>query len=276
MNDIDADVRVSGLFYKYRDFPNDADAERWQWLEDTLLRRRVFFPSPSVLNDPFDCYPRIDVPADETEFRAKATDLLVDVYRGRGRIITDDIRNGTLFQGDVTELIIKLRKDEFRNQTLYDSINENSGVYCMSRIGSSVLQWSYYGGGHSGFCMEFAVPKDATPPFDQVVGMEYVADRQGIDLFDVIGPGNVNHIWKMVRKKFSDWSHEDEVRAFMPKPGVFEIQPHVLTSIIFGIKATEKHMQTVRDLVTRGWSNVAYHQARQSSNHYAIEIDRLP
>src|ERR1700689_1287192 len=105
MADIDDDVRVSGLFYKYREFPSDADAERWKWLEDMLMHRKVFFASPRTLNDPFDCFPRIDITSDERELRRRATVLLSEVHTGRGQIITDRIRRSTQFQDDVTQLI---------------------------------------------------------------------------------------------------------------------------------------------------------------------------
>jgi hypothetical protein len=275
VNDIDADVRVSGVFYKYREIPSETETTRWQWLEDTLVRRKVYFASPSTLNDPFDCYPRIDLTGNEQVLRARTADLLSDVYSARGQAITDRIRRGAEFQEAITEQITALRDDEFRNKTLYDVIDKSTGVYCMSRSARSVLQWSYYGGGHTGFCMEFNVPIDARPPFDQVVAMEYVTDREGVDLFDVIGGSNRNHVWKMVRKKFGHWSHEEEVRAFMPSAGVYELEADVLTGILFGLKAPERQKQRVRDLASSGWPNAKFYQSRQSYAHYAIELDEI-
>jgi hypothetical protein len=272
MADIDDAVRVFGDFYKYREFPAAFDKQAWNRLEDTLVKEEVWFPAPGTLNDPYDCSPHIDTLGTPEEVRQKAEDLLVEIQRGRGDVITPAIRRRPSFQQAVSELVEGLRVRNYRLRTLLEVIDQNTGVYCMSRRNNSILQWSYYGGGHSGLCLEFSVSKASKPPFDQVVAVEYVNDRVSFDLFDVIGPNNRNVLWPMVRKKFRDWDHEEEVRAFVPTPGLRKFVPHALTGIVFGTKTTDANKAWVQERIDKGGIKVKYYQAIQSFTHFELEV----
>jgi len=116
----DADIRVSGAFYKHRAFPAKEDKCGWQRLEDMLVKREVFFAAPSTLNDPFDCYPRIELLGNSNDIRRKAADLLAGVLAGRGVEVTVAYRSSTEFEQNVSDLIEDLQKPEFRNKQLFN------------------------------------------------------------------------------------------------------------------------------------------------------------
>lgn len=275
MTDIDHDVRVFGTFYKYREFPATGDAQAWSRLETTLLKREIFFPSPTDLNDPFDCSPRIDLGGDPDHIRRKAADLLAEIAGNRGVRITPSDRKSKKFEREVSNLVEQLRSEQFRGQALADSVGKKTGIYCMSKKNDSILQWSYYGGGHGGVCLEFTVPQNAPAPFDQVVPIEYVSDRQSVDLFDVIDRKDRGFLWQMVRRKYRDWDHEQEVRAFAPAPGLRIFAPEFLTGIIFGSRACGDHIQWTREHVEKGGLKVNYFRAVQSYSHFALDIQPL-
>ena len=160
--DPDALVRVWGVFYKYREFPADCDTDRWAWLDNVFLRNEIYFAAPSSLNDPFDCYPRIELPDDPAKTRNLAQKMVLEVLATRGIQLTAAQIRRDDFQRELTSTLAALRSPSFRNETLFNTIDSATGIFCMSNNNDNILQWSYYGGGHSGFCLEFNVPETAT------------------------------------------------------------------------------------------------------------------
>jgi hypothetical protein len=268
-------VRVHGTFFKYRAFPDKSDTGRWNQLEAVLTNLEGYFAGPSTLNDPFDCYPRVGLHGEPEEIRRKTTAFLLEDAARRGRCLTEADQRGDDFQQCVSEQIEQFKDERFRTEHLFNAINAHTGIFCMSRCPDSILQWGYYGGGHAGFCLQFSIPQGAAPPFDQVVGIEYVPDRQSIDLFDLIGPNSQDFLWRMVRRKFDRWKHEEEVRAFLPKPGLRQFAAEFLTGIIFGAKASDDKQRWVRERLAKSAPHVRYYRAVPSFTHFELKVERL-
>lgn len=268
-----ANERVHGTFYKYRVYPEKDDEAGWARLEGMLTNSELFFPSPGTLNDPFDCYPRIELRGEPDEIRKNAAALIQEVLERQGKKLSIAQLRSAEFERDVSSLIGKMRTPEYRNEKLFEVLDKATGVYCMCRRNDSILQWAYYGAGHCGFCLEFTIPEGAEPPFDYVAEVEYVPDRESVDIFELSEPQNRDFLWRMVRKKYKDWNHEREVRAFTDKPGLKRFAPKFLTGVVFGAKTTDDNKQWLRDQLAKSDIKVCYYQASRSFTHFELRID---
>jgi hypothetical protein len=277
MADTDESVRVSGLFYKYREFPADCDKEGWERLELMLRDRQIYFSSPKQLNDPFDCFPHVTLDCSTAEARRKSEEYIAEGVEQRDGVkVTEKHRRDPGFQRAVSELMADITSERARTDKLYDQIAAHTGVYCMSKQGDSILQWSYYAKGHSGFCLEFNIPPKAAPPFDMVVGMEYVQDRRSVDVFDLISKNNKAYLWPLVRRKLDRWQHEEEVRAFVTRSGLTRFSPGMLTGVIFGTKTAEPHKEWLQRTLEQGGMRVRYYQLERSYSHFQLDRRELP
>ena len=268
MKEADKGRRVHGAFYKYRAFPQETDEEGWKRLENILTKLEAFFPAPSTLNDPFDCYPRIELHGEPQEVRAKAASLVAEQIRQHGIQLSSEA-----FEQTVSDLVANIQKPEHRNEELFKAVNAGTGVYCMCRRNDSILQWAYYGGDHQGFCLEFTIPQAAKAPFEYVAAVEYVVDRESIDFFDL--DGNRDFLWRMVRRKFKEWDHEHEVRAFTTQPGLKRFAAELLTGIVFGAKTSGEHKAWVRAQVAKSGAPPRYYQASSTFTHFKLTIELL-
>lgn len=274
--DNDKSVRVAGVFYKYREFPPDCDKQSWQRLELMLADRQIYFSSPRQLNDPFDCFPSVTLKYSPADARRKSEEYVAEGVEQRDGIkVTEKHRRDPGFQRAVSELMRDITSETSRTDKLYDAIATHTGVYCMSKRGDSILQWSYYGGGHSGFCLQFTIPPDAVAPFDMVAGVQYVNDRESVDVFDLISKNNKDYLWPLVRRKLDKWQHEEEVRAFVTRSGVARFPPETLTGVIFGTKTTDSNKRWIRQTVERSGLKVRYYQVQQSYAHFELALCEL-
>ncbi len=273
MTDTDESVRVSGVFYKYREFPLDCDELGWKRLELMLSDRQIYFASPKQLNDPFDCFPHVTLEGSTAEIQQKCENYVAEMVEERDRIrVTERHRADPGFQAAVDHLVQDITNQRARSGKLYDQIDKHTGVYCMSTCADSILQWSYYASGHTGFALEFTIPSNSAPPFDMVVGVEYVADRQGVEVFDLLSKNNKSYLWQLVRRKLDRWQHEGEVRAFVTRSGVARFTPDALTSVIFGTKTSPAHKSWIKNTLKQAGLSVRYLQAEQSYSHFQLTL----
>jgi hypothetical protein len=106
-----------------------------------------------------------------------------------------------------------------------------------------------------------------------VAEVEYVADRDSVDIFEL--SQNRDFLWRMVRRKYKDWNHEHEVRAFTDKPGLKRFAPKFLTGVVFGAKTTDENKQWLRDQLASSEIKVRYYQASRSFTHFELSIDAV-
>lgn len=120
-------------FYKYRSLSlNDGSYEN---TEKMLKNGEIFFPNPTMFNDPFDCSINETVCSTDKEFndslkRYKFNDsdiLTIITKRNSGNL-------------DFSKILEKNYKDSFR-------------VYCLSRNYNNILMWSHYADEHKGICI---------------------------------------------------------------------------------------------------------------------------
>lgn len=128
--------RPKSLFHYCPDTPESFDC---------LRAGRVWFSSPGKFADPFDC--KLDLDVDDVEDSIVRTYLKRDpAFLGVGdqesSILTKEERNTQL--GLQAKIHLQL---EFLRL----------GVFCLSEVCDSLLMWSHYTTGHTGFCVEYSI-----------------------------------------------------------------------------------------------------------------------
>jgi hypothetical protein len=229
----------------------------------------VWFSPPSQLNDPFECRPWFTF--DGT--RDQIIGLLKRELRRR-RPETGEY--------DITATAVSIYLDgRHRNPATWEGLRRDAistfantvGLYCLSAKPDSILMWSHYGRDHTGYCLEFEAT-DHTLFFGAAQQVRYSEDFPVVDCFNTPNDKRVNLIFLT---KFSGWAYEEEWRIIDHDsgPGLREYPPHLLTSVIFGLRMTPEQKALIREWVGRRGHDVAFHEARQSERKFTIGLHKV-
>lgn len=150
------------------------------------------------------------------------------------------------------------------------------GIYSLSKTPLDELMWAYYGGSHTGFCIEYDMERltlEARSSW-QVVDVSYQLQPQSLIIDDVIDPTEANSILiKMIGTKSLRWSHEEETRIITTLAEKNYYAPAALTGIYFGCRCDEEFIQGLRKKL-KGRS-LNYYKMDISSNAYRIEFKKI-
>lgn len=228
-----------GKAYKYRSFsglehPNSLAESR---IEELLVERKCWFAKPSSLNDPFDCLPYVKLS-----------------NSGASRLLQKQKINSSNIPEHVTTAEFKTRiQSQFNSQIFIDAMDECVGVYCLGQHPTASTLWTYYGGEHTGFCIEY----DAGLAFPLVKAVQYNDKRPKLDVRKTSSTYARKdqylrrRIEKILFTKGLNWRHEQEIRALCPSSGLFEVPPGSITGIYFGAKTSEEHINFICTLLDK-------------------------
>lgn len=123
--------------------------------------------------------------------------------------------------------------------TLFTHIQENVGIYSLSKIVLDELLWAYYANSHIGFCIEYDLEK--LGELTKIAGSFDVLYEQSIPkiTFDKL-VGAQNDVIKILEltsgTKSKRWQHEDEIRVIMDCFGKVEYDFRAVKAIYFGLR----------------------------------------
>ncbi len=255
---------VFGKFYKYRTLGEEGSVFR-ERLREIIVDRAIYFAKPTELNDPFDCRPIVDV---SEPMRVKRT----------ARKMTNDVLNQQEIQTSRKvrkqldqKVFERLHNQTQRSEDLYSTLDANIGVFCMSGIPNSRLQWAYYGDSHRGVCLEFKIPEDSGW---YTVPVTYSEKRPTINVVSMVDDSDyrTQEMLKAVTTKSADWKHECEFRALQDHSGKIDFPPGYLVGIIFGLGASQEDMDYVYDLVESSEIEPTFQRAEMGSTDFEIVI----
>ena len=229
----------------------------------------VWFSPPSQLNDPFECRPWFTFDG--------SRDQIIEVLKRELRRQRPEIG-----EHDITATAISIYLEgRHRNPATWEGLRRDVistlgnriGLYCLSAKPDSILMWSHYGRDHTGYCLEFEAT-DHTPFFGAAQQVRYSEDFPVVDFFNTPNEEQVNLIFLT---KFSGWAYEEEWRIINHDngTGLREYSPHLLTSVIFGLKMRPEQKALIREWVGRRGHDVAFYEAQQSERKFTIEIHKV-
>ncbi len=234
-------------FYRYRNLANGA-AEH---VERTICHNELFFPKPSLFNDPFDCRPSFQFEASDEEMIAYYARILGKRFphlTGEQRLQEARVTMADPERSPRNPETVKQVQDLHNEQ-----ITEKIGVLCLSAVKNDILMWSHYADSHRGICLEF----DGH--------FEFFAHAQEVKYPPVrprINPFRQNQEEMMeaaLLTKADHWQYEQEWRIvhYTRGPGVYRFPEEALTGVILGAQISPEDEKKVR-----GWIDGRHHQVK--------------
>jgi hypothetical protein len=253
------------VLYKYRScHPNNLD----------LLRTdRIWFSTPSQLNDPFDCQLRLprsisvadiesvrnQVAAAEPFDQNIRSPRKVAEFVGASKELPALACIGLMAsQLGYSQLLKHIRRIDAHDDTwvrdlimmareVVEYLLKDITVFCVSERKDHPLMWAHYAESHAGFCVGYICPVGIDNP-RIIHKVTYAETPPSISCWQLIeDPGAVHR--DLVVTKTSPWSYEREWRiTFGNMAGPVEVLlPY--REIIFGAKMAEADEARVRDAV---------------------------
>ena len=224
---------------------------------DALENHYLYFPTPSQLDDPFDCLFALDLDGDKIDnlpFRSDAHDI------GEGVRI----------------------------------VREKIGILSLSKINNHIILWSQYAGGHNGICLKFKTYDHNDKPYFAFEESHFKGNGSTgtfiLPIHEVIYDNKVPTPMKLgeaggfdrfLLTKHKDWSYQAEYRIstdFRTLKGNQKVKykKEFLEAIIFGMKSSREQMLKIKNImenhyISQGYE-ITFYKARQVKGQYAIEL----
>ncbi|WP_077228647.1 DUF2971 domain-containing protein [Sphingomonas hengshuiensis] len=248
--------------YKYRT-PFRPQLERDR---DIIVGSRLWAASPLAFNDPFDCFPFVDLSGSEREKRqwVKRYGMrhFAPAPRHKRRRMVQQIEQG---------LRVSFRQGvpnaDAGAQDAWRDVLARTGVVSLAERADDMLMWGYYADSHQGYCLEFTTNKE---PFMLANRVKYADERPVFRLFD---PDRSDLMERLLLQKASFWRHEREWRiARMQGIGAIEFPPECLTAIILGANISRDDEAALRQMASDGQHAIAIRRARLDAKSFKLTI----
>lgn len=216
-------------YYKYRGgigvFDKNGNSIFERYI-NTLANNQIFLPTKRELNDPTEGFCNDDV-----------------------------IR--TLFE-ELKDFSIEVKRQ-------YEGLLEKFakvGIYSCSNNVTNELLWAYYGGGHSGFAIEYDIDRlkeslNYNQYFQSIFDFDVKYSRTIpiADLTVLHGKDIIRILKTFLGTKSYSWKHEEEHRLIVEGSGLFDIDYRAITGIYFGYRMHEGEVDYIMNtLQSRGLS----------------------
>lgn len=225
----------------------------------------IYLPSPSTLNDPFECRPW---------FTFNGT---------REQIIDTFTRLFRKLEGLSNDAAIARAEEAYRNGThadpvawaalrksVIDLLAKKIGMCCLSRVPDSILMWAHYSAQHAGYCIEFEAT-DETPLFGAAQPVTYSDSHPVVDFYNT---PNAKQVELIFLTKYLGWAYEQEWRVIDHDSGpcLRDYPPELMKAIIFGLRMPPAQRREIRDWVGRRKHPVRFLQATPDDQQFAIRL----
>jgi len=249
-------ARTLGIkkLYKYRTF----DPSNTKYIETIFRNRELYFPFPSMLNDPFECQFQIKIgDMSDLEYRARHRQWAYEVQKPLSPIVSaqEYFEYYNTLSVDTHLAFTK----EIRDKT-FEIANSKWGILSLSADPVNVLMWAHYANNHRGFCLEFDTDNDY---FGRAWQVNYVDKINHIDILDI----NEDDTFNALLTKTKEWSYEKEFRVLsnaqneitglpLQVNNVAKFPTSTLTGIVFGARMTEDDISKVVSWLDSDYENV--------------------
>lgn len=91
-----------------------------------------------------------------------------------------------------------------------DYYKDKYGFICFCKACDNPVMWSHYGNKHSGIVLGFDCESE------NILEVDYKPDRLSLDGLEAMNEKErFEHFKRVIKRKFSDWSYEEEYRGFV-------------------------------------------------------------
>ena len=204
-------------------------------LRTILLEDKLYFPTARELNDPTESLPTYADPS---------LDELIDYLVGQYRVDHPHATAADLVMADVVirKTSTTMGRDTVLREMrrLFDEEMEGRyGILSLSKCKDSLPMWAHYGGGHTGYCLEFRNERE-------LVGYEvFYGDKIPLRF----SPDKDLNQADFLFTKHPNWAPEKEVRVLVKPPGSHFFSPDLLVSLALGKDVTAENERSVVEWV---------------------------
>lgn len=248
--------------YKYRAIPRPRTKEAG-WLKDILVGHQLYFPKPSELNDPFDCFPSIRSNDNPEHLRRVAEGI------AEKRKLDGAERDALIAQ--VSRLTPEVMRSEDFRQGAYHAFGlhrDQMRIFCLSERYDSALMWSHYADSHKGMVLVFDTNAD---PFREAERVEYRMVRPHILSSD----RGHESMRRTLLVKAEDWRYEQEWRITrVSGSATVAFPPAALVAIIFGAKSDPTDRVRIMRMAHAGGLDPKPLQGVLAMDEYRIAVER--
>lgn len=251
-------ARENGVqnLYKYRSI----DRSNIEYVKRIFTDLELYFPSPSQLNDPFECRPTFvcgnlldhDYRQKHLSWCIRAQihlDPNVDVKRFVEHYESISVDEHHRLTEGITEEMQRIADFRWR-------------IYSLSTDPLNLLMWAHYAGNHSGFCLEFSTNNSL---FGRAFQVKYIDE---LNLIDVTNDNRAAYSNALLSKT-TPWSYELEYRVLGEStnsvqglPLVVEnkmiFHPNLLKSVIFGARMEAELINKVREWCSQQFREIEF------------------
>lgn len=242
--------KVPETLFKYRKFNGRT--------ESIFRDNALYFSKPRDLNDPFEC--KI---ADAGNYSSAE---IIDYLVGRGMPKPAAVSVALKNAADPSYIVSLIEKNK-------NEIFNNDCILCLSKCPDSILMWSYYSEGHTGFVLGFDLLVDPLF-FAYPIHPNYVSDYPAFKYLTE----NDKILTHGMFSKSKLWDREEEIRIIKRQSpsGLYKFSKKCLTQVIFGCKTEDaERNKLIKYLKDYGYDHVRLKRAVPSKISYALEIQDL-
>lgn len=264
-------------FYKYRPLADETGEKINEHTRALLEKGELLFSKPGDFNDPFDCN------FDFQQITPSDVESLCKNYIGlpQDQKIVDDV-------------IENCNERTSIGKNIHADLNDGNyfRVCAFSSDEKNILMWSHYAKDHKGICVGFINTSEGIKISDDCLSALHTIrfiNPKIVMYTDIIhGKSTINSITneeieKRVFSKATDWSYEKEYRVALLDVFILKNPIRICTSeiseIIFGLNASEKLINKVREIVKtypdNGRSTTLY-KCVKVDGKYAIDKVEIP
>jgi hypothetical protein len=233
-------------------------------LHDIIIDNKLWAGKPSSFNDPFDCFPYLDLSGNYSEVKAF--------------IKKSDLRTGTnRLPKDLSNFVRQVRQEGFgtpdanTTHSIWKQSVDKFGVVSFSEQPDNILLWSHYAQNHTGVCLEFGT-EDA--PTKDIHRVKYEKTRPIYRPLDA-NQNTPETMERVLLQKADFWRYEREWRyvSIIHGPGAIEFPQTALKSIILGAAVTPTFESILRALIATRSAPIPIKRARFHEREFSLHID---
>lgn len=253
------------FLYKYMN-PNRPSG--LDYIENIVIRSRLYLSSPVEFNDPFDTRLAMQLRGTPAERRGGLQRMAKRVFPNADRKEREAWVRRSMLQSAT--------KDPFAGElsTL------PAGIHSFSETGRSILAWGHYADSHRGLCLIFE-PSQSLMPLMHTIPVRYQAGFTTINFATASNAAIEDAYERSIVTKAPDWAYEKEHRLiFVGKAGQhLPFDARALFGVIFGITSSAETIESIMGMdnqrITKGLRPLKKFKARSSSSSYAIRLSRF-
>jgi len=237
----------TSILFKYRDDSKNT--------EDIIENHALWFSSPFVFNDPFDCWSVVDEGTEEQKAQWISKN-------SKKNVLID-----TVAQSDYKSIEQNLKPSLLKQSA--DNTLSQIRICSFSLICDSILMWSHYAKEHTGMCFVFDFKEDPSL-IECCSRINYVSQITPCNLLSETGREDL--VRNCILSKYKDWQYEEEVRSIKfgkdvqqsDKGQNYAFNPMALKKIIFGCRATAETIEKYESLCQKhGMQHIVFSRMKQ-------------